>query len=263
MEQHWVSQRETSLKLSGFEDDTIIDTEDATTFKLSQDILSTKTKPAEGITDGGTVDRIEEHNRLIETFKVGGLAVVNITVQDVDVYAKGYSNCRVAKEVKREFNSAIGTAPALDDEQWVAARYILVRAGQVGGLTQDYWQRTRDIAQQRLFLNLRIQEQVWEQVGEGLGGDAAIRRMLELVKRGSNFSGSSESSWHFAAVPREPFNQYHQAQRDRYVVDNDLFFHVKDTDFVVMLDKAAKINAFQCADAFRKFITKRVEKKVT
>ncbi|RYO86542.1 hypothetical protein DL766_003013 [Monosporascus sp. MC13-8B] len=74
--------------------------------------------PAEGTVDGGTVDRIEEHNRLIETLKVR------------------YSNCRVAKGFKRATTSAIGAAPALGVEQRVAARFILVRAGQNGGRTR-------------------------------------------------------------------------------------------------------------------------------
>ncbi|RYP28019.1 hypothetical protein DL767_007419 [Monosporascus sp. MG133] len=135
------------------------------------------------ITDGRTVDRIAEHNRLIETFKVRGLAVMKITVRDADVYATGYSNCRLTREVERGMTSAIGTVPALDVEQWIAAHFILARAGQIRG--------------------------------------------------------------------------------HRYAVDNDLFFHVKDADFVMVLDKAANVIAFQCADAFRKFLTKSVEKKVT
>ncbi|RYP68721.1 hypothetical protein DL769_005442 [Monosporascus sp. CRB-8-3] len=152
-----LTSTETSFKLSGFEDDTVIDTEEVAIIELSQDIFSIKTRAPEGTADGGTVDRVEEHNRLIETSKVRGLAVVKITVQDADVNANGYSNCRVAKEVEREITN-------------------------IGGRTQDYWQRTRDIAQQPLLLNPKLEEQVQEQT-RGLGGNVAFQRMLELIKQ--------------------------------------------------------------------------------
>ncbi|RYP46138.1 hypothetical protein DL768_007613 [Monosporascus sp. mg162] len=115
LEQHWVP-KETSLKLSGVGGDIMTDTEEATTIEFSPDTLCIKTRPAE----------------------VRGLAVVNITAQDADVYETGYSNCRLAKEVEREITSAIATAPALDVEQWVAAHFMLVRAGQIGGVVASH-----------------------------------------------------------------------------------------------------------------------------
>ncbi|RYP04975.1 hypothetical protein DL765_009996 [Monosporascus sp. GIB2] len=94
------NQPRLSLKLGGFEDDTIIDTEEAAIIEPSQDTLALKPGPLKVPQTAGPWIGSESITASLRRPKVRGLAVVKIKVQDADVYAKGYSSCRVAKEVE-------------------------------------------------------------------------------------------------------------------------------------------------------------------
>ncbi|KAI1076942.1 hypothetical protein F5B20DRAFT_593578 [Whalleya microplaca] len=222
-----------SLVVKDFERETHIDLEQPSVIEISEDIISIKTKPAKQIADVGKVKRWREHGRIIERFKLHSRTVCKVRLEDADIYSKGstYSRCKISQEVENVITKAIGNQPALEVEQWVAAQILLARAGQIGGRSQDYWRKARDLAQQQLFLNHEL--------------EALILRLVKFC------------------IKQESFNPYHQAQRDEYAVAHDVFYYIEDTDVVLVLDKSANVIAFQFSDAFRHLLTKAVEKEVT
>ncbi|KAI3320752.1 hypothetical protein HD806DRAFT_524462 [Xylariaceae sp. AK1471] len=243
---------DSSLDLPDFEDETIIDTEENAVIELSQDITNIKTKSASKIADEGTLKTHEEYGCVLETFKLHGRSVVKIKIYDADVGAKRpfYSGCQVAREFERKVDACMRPQPASEVEQWVAAQFLLAQGGQIGGRTQDYWRRARDMAQQQLYVNPGLEEAVLQRIQSRTSvresEDPALEQMLELVKKG---------------IPRKSFNPYYQAQRDEFAVEKGLLRQV-DAEIVLVLDKADNVIAFQCKDAFRELLCKNVEHKV-
>ena len=138
--------------------------------------------------------------------------------------------------------------PSLEVEQWVAAQLLLDHAGQIEGRTQDYWRKARDLAQQHLHINPDLEGKVGEEMSRGHHtDDLAFAEMLDIVKH---------------ALKQRAANPYHQAMRDEYAVENGLFHHIKDSDITMILDKNDKVIGFFFSDAFRKLLSKNVEKRV-
>ncbi|RYP60694.1 hypothetical protein DL769_007998 [Monosporascus sp. CRB-8-3] len=148
-----------SLVVSEFEEDTHIDVDSPWVARLSRDIVDIKTRSSREIADDGVVDCQCRHNRVIETFTLHGHTVAKVKMEDADVFGPGspYSRCRVSKELERKLDEEVGTQPALEVEQWVAAHLLLAQAGQIGGRTEDYWRRARDMARQQLYINKELE----------------------------------------------------------------------------------------------------------
>lgn len=241
-----------SLIVNDFEQDTHIDKQTLFVAELTQDITDIRMRAAGTIADGG-LDRVEtslKHGRIIETFKVRGHSVCKIRIQDADIYAAGaaYSGCKIAIETEKEIDSVVGGPPSLEMEQWVASQLLLSRGGQIGGRTQDYFTKARDLAQQQLHLNPGLESKVREEQRAGhADNDAAFTNMLSLVRQGFN---------------RSKFNPYHQSRRDDYAVEKDILHHVMGTDIVMALDKSDNVIFFQCSDAFDKLLGTHVERQV-
>jgi hypothetical protein len=233
-----------SLVLKDFEADTHIDATEPSVIELSQDIKSIREKLARDVADGGLVERHVAHNRAIENFTLHGRTVCKIKIEDADISARGYSNCHISKDTEIKISQALGNQPPLDIEQWVAAQLLLCRGGQIGGRTQDFWRKARDLAQQQLYMKPTLQDEVRQQMQKS--SDAALAKMLALVKRG---------------ILKKAFNPYYQAQRDEYAVTHGVFHQVV-AEIVIVLDQADKVIVFQCSDAFRKLLTKGIEKEV-
>ncbi|ROV88738.1 hypothetical protein VMCG_10062 [Cytospora schulzeri] len=238
-----------SLVVGKYEEDTKVDTTEASIMELARDIADIKRKAPMEISDG-PVERREMDNRVIELFSVHGRTVCRIKLEDVDALAAGspYSASRVSRLVEQEITKAIGDQPELRVEQWVTAHVLLSMAGQIEGRTDDYWRKARGLAQQQLHLNQDLEGEVRKQMEGYLDKkDAAFSKMLEFVIQG---------------CPRRTFNPYHQARRDEYAVANSLFYKVENTEIVLVLDKSDNTILFQCTNVFQKLLTKAVQTAV-
>lgn len=238
-----------SLVVGRYEEDTKIDTSEASIMELAKDVADIQKKAPEEIADG-LVDRQVEDNRVIELFSVHGWSVCRIKFEDVDTLAAGssYSASKVSKLIERKISKAIGDQLDLRVEHWVTAHVLLSMAGQIEGRTEDYWKKARGLAQQQLHLNRDLEGEVQKQMANGMsGGDAAFSKILELVTQG---------------CPRKTFNPYHQARRDEYAVANGLFYKVRNTDIVLVLDKSDNTILFQCTEVFEKLLTRAIQKAV-
>lgn len=72
--------------------------------------------------------------------------------------------------------------------------------------TDDYWQKARSLAQQQLYLNPDLEDQVRQQIEAGdLKNDPAFFKMMSYVEKG---------------CPIKTHNPYHQAKRNEYAVEN-------------------------------------------
>ncbi|RYP73303.1 hypothetical protein DL771_003732 [Monosporascus sp. 5C6A] len=237
-----------SLVVSEFEEDTHIDVDSPWVAQLSRDIPDIKTRYSREIADDGVVDYQCRHNRVIETFILHGRTVAKVKMEDADVFGPGspYSRCGVSKELERKLDEEVGTQPALEVEQWVAAHLLLARAGQIGGRTEDYWRRARDMARQQLYTSKALEGKVRKQM-QGESPDAVFDDMIGMVRKG---------------LMKKTFNPYTQSERDEYAVKHGLL-HFVEADIVMVLDKANHVIAFQFSDAFGELLTKNVENKVT
>lgn len=215
-----------ALVVNVFEEDTYIETEEASVESLARDILDIKTKTAREISDSGEVESHSECGRIIETFKLHGRTIAKVTLEEADVYNPPYSNLRVSKELEQRINREMGDQPALVVEQWVVAHLLLSRAGQIGGRTQDYWKRARDLAQQQLYLDPLLEKKALDKIAAGCPEDPSFRRMIDMVKK---------------CILRKTFNPYIQAQRDEWAVSHGLLYPIKDTEIVMVLDKAGRV----------------------
>lgn len=215
-----------TLVVKVFEEDISIETEEASVASLARDIFDIKTKTAQDIADTGEVESHREYGRVIETFKLHGRTIAKVTLKEADVYKSPYSNLRVSKELEQRINREMGDQPTLVVEQWVAAHLLLSRAGQIGGRTQDYWKRARDLAQQQLYLDPLLEKKALDKIAAGCPEDPSFRRMIDMVKK---------------CILRKTFNPYTQAQRDEWAVSHGLLYHIKDTEIVMVLDKAGRV----------------------
>jgi hypothetical protein len=77
--------------------------------------------------------------------------------------------------------------------------------------------------------------------------DIALEEMLKIAKR---------------AIPNNSSNSFHQRRRDQFAVDNSVFYHIKNADIVMVLDKNTNIISFQCNSAIRQLLSKVVQQMV-
>ncbi|KAI0832986.1 hypothetical protein F5Y06DRAFT_290337 [Hypoxylon sp. FL0890] len=243
--------KDKSLTLEDFEDETHIDKKVPSIIQLQEDIVNIKTKLANEIADDGKVVTSSKLGRTIETFRVHGRTVTKAVFKDADVYGKkmkAYSDLRISKEFEKEVNNKMGIKPPLEVEQWVATHVLLSVGGQIGGATGDYWRKTRDLAQQHLFLDESLEARTREEIKSGslVANDPSFAAVLDIVKK---------------CISRAGFNPYHQAQRDDFAISQDMFYRVQ-SDIFMALDGAGVVIAFVFSDSFRTLLTKSIEKKV-
>lgn len=241
--------RDESLLVPDFEDNTIIDTAEQVITEMATDVSNIRFKDPKDIADGA-VECLQEDNRTIETFKVHGRTVCRVKFNDVNAFGPGspYSLSKVSKSIERTIDEFFGAQPDLEIERWVTAHVLLSTAGQIGGRTDDFWSRARGLAQQQLYLNPSLEDEVWLQIeADDQDKDEAFSKMLSLVKKG---------------CPTRTYNQYHQAKRNEYATDNDLLYKVENTDIVLVLDQSDNLILFQCSDVFKQLLTKAVQKLV-
>lgn len=238
-----------SLVVPNFEDDTHIETEEPSVMELARDVGNIQSKAPEDIADGA-VERLQEDGRTIDTFKVHGRTICRVKFSDVDAFGDGspYSLSKVSKSLERKINKELGAQPDLQIERWVMAQVLLSMAGQIGGRTDDFWSGARSLAQQQLYVNPELEDEVRRKI-EAVEDekDPAFSKMLALVKKG---------------CPRKAHNLYHQAKRNNYATNNGLLYKVRNTDIVLVLDRADNLILFQCSDVFKQLLTKAVQKYV-
>lgn len=238
-----------SLLVPDFEENTHIDTTEPYIADLATDVSSIRFKDPKEIADGA-VECIQEHNRTIETFKLHGRSICRVKFSDVNAFGPGspYSSSKVSKSIERRINDEFGVQPDLATEHWVTAHVLLSTAGQIGGRTQDYWTRARSLAQQQLYLNSDLKDEVRQQIESGdREKDPAFSKMLAIVKK---------------ACPMKSFNLYHQAKRNDYATDNGFFHKVENVDIILVLDQSDNLILFQCCNVFDQLLTKAVQKLV-
>lgn len=241
--------RDDSLVVPDFEDDTHIDTDERSVTELLTDISNIRSKTPQEIADGA-VECLDEGNRTIETFELHERTVCRVKIGDVNAFGDGspYSVSQVSKSLERKIDEGFGAQPNLEIERWVTTHVLLSKAGQIGGRTDDYWKQARSLAQQQLYLNPDLRDEVQQQMEAGdHAKDPAFSTMLAKVKKG---------------CPTKIFNPYHQARRNEYAVDKGLLYKVQNTDIVLVLDQSDNIILFQCTDVFRQLLTKAVQKHV-
>lgn len=241
--------RDKSLVVPEFEEDTHIDEEQPYIMNLATDVSNIRSKAPAEIADGA-VETVLENNRTIETFKVHGRTVCRIRFSDVNAFGDGspYSLSKVSKLLERKIDKDFGTQPDIQIERWVTAHVLLSKAGQIGGRTDTYWKEARSLAQQQLYLNPELEEQVRQQIEAGdLDKDPAFSKMMGYVKKG---------------CCNKIYNPYHQSMRNEYAVDNGLLHKVQGIDIVLILDQHDNIILFQCKDVFDHLLTKAIQKLV-
>jgi len=102
------------------------------------------------------------------------------------------------------------------------------------------------MAQQQLFLNADLSQIVRQQQSR-TKEDPALEEMLEIVEKG---------------ILKKGDNPYHKAQRDEYAIENGLFYHVKSTEIVMVLDKADNVIVFQFSNSFRELLSTVIQEEV-
>lgn len=240
------------LIIKDFESDTVIDRTMPTVATLAQTVDEVKTKASEEIADGGNVQKSTLHNRTIEHFTTNGLTVAKVKFSDIDVFAnhtgQTYRKCQTAVRFEEKVNKAIGKQPELIIERWAAAHILLAKGGDIGGRTDDYWRRARDLTQQQLYVTQELESNIRQQMGDNNAPvDTAFSQMLEMVQE---------------ALKQKTENPYFQSQRDAYAAENAFFYHVT-AEITMVLDQNDKVIAFHCSDAFGKLLDKVVQKDVT
>ncbi|RYP25206.1 hypothetical protein DL765_000087 [Monosporascus sp. GIB2] len=179
------------------------------------------------IAEDGAVQTHAGHGRTIEIFRVRGRGVAKATFEDADIYGKT--------------GKAYGDLPISGERERRTAR-------EIGGGSEDYWKKARDLAQQQLYLDDALEAGAREALESDLlhVDDPNLSKMLDIVRE---------------RIPKTAFNPYHQARRDGFAVSHDLFRHVR-VDIVMALDDAGAVIAFVFSDAFRALPTKGGEKEV-
>jgi hypothetical protein len=194
--------------------------------------------------------RDNEHQRSIEMFKRSGRSVVLVKMNDVKVQDKQnkqtYAKCEICSLTERQLDKAVGKGPSLAVEQWVAARVLLEMEGNPGGSTADYFRTARDLAQQRVYEDADLEENVTNGMESKIPTDKGFVEMLKIVKE---------------ALGRRAPNPYHQARRDEYAAENGVLHRIS-ADIVMVLDKDGRVIAFQFSDAFTTLLPALTQSKV-
>ncbi|KAK7756778.1 hypothetical protein SLS62_001221 [Diatrype stigma] len=209
--------------------------------QLSDDIYAIKSQPARELAlEGTTVIRSLERNRTIEEFQMRYefRHVCKVTFSDCKVSQSSYSTCRTSREIEKTITEEIGEQPSLATVQRVAAHVILAQAGQLGGRSQDYWIKARDLAQQQLHINPDIEEIIRQQMDQGIGNDPAFVAMLAIVKE---------------CIKDYSFNPYFQSKRDKHAVARDLFTYLGEKDI------KGEVIFCQLSGAFSQFVWDTLE----
>ncbi|KKY34505.1 hypothetical protein UCDDA912_g05508 [Diaporthe ampelina] len=238
-----------SLSNLYFEEDTVIDNDELHIMELATDIRNIRFKTPAEIADGA-VESIQEDNRTVETFKVHERTVCRVKFSDVNAFGNGspYSSSQVSKSLEQKINEDLGAQPDIQVERWVTAHVLLSTAGQIGGRTDDYWKRARSLAQQQIYLNPNLENEVKQQIDAGNHKkDPVFSKMLALVKKG---------------CPMKGHNLYHQAKRNDYATTNGLLHKIENVDIVLVLDQSDNLILIQCSDVFKNLLTKAVHKLV-
>lgn len=76
------------------------------------------------------------------------------------------------------------------------------------------------MAQQQVHLDPTLEEEVEKRLKAE--NDKAFLEILGIAK---------------TAIPRASSNPYHQARRNQYAVDHNLFYHIKEVDILMGMDK--------------------------
>ncbi|KAI0480739.1 hypothetical protein GGR56DRAFT_671825 [Xylariaceae sp. FL0804] len=241
--------RDESLIVNEYEENTIIEESHPYVVGLRQDISDILAKPAKEVADEGEVKQVRDFERLVEIFKVHGRPVIKVTIEGCDVREPSYATLKISKDFESRITSEIGEKPDLQIVQWVATHILLRRAGQIGGRTTDYWKRLTDLARQQLHVNTQLETEVRQQMKSSeYEKDQIFHTVLGIVKK---------------CILRSTPDPYYQSRRDQHALDRGFFYETGDAEIVLVLDGFGKIIAFQCADAFRKLLTKGVERDVS
>lgn len=186
-----------------------VDTRRTHIHQISQSLGEIKTQDAKSIADDGIVDTEVKNNRTIEKFQMydGSWKVCKVTFSDCKVSQSSYSTCMTSREIEKQITREIGKQPPLGTVQWVAAHVILAQAGQLGGRSQDYWIKARDLAQQQLHIVPDLERAARMEMYEDMD-DPAFAAMLAIVKK---------------CIKDDPFNPYFQSKRDKHAVERNLF----------------------------------------
>lgn len=110
---------------------------------------------------------------------------------------------------------------------------------------QEYWLAALSLAQQQLYLDPQLEAVVQGKLS--LQHDPALQELLDIL---------DDVHW------RQSFNPYHQAQRDRYAVENGLFDHITGSDIVLALDKDNNVIFVELQDAFQNLLKKYLEHRI-
>ena len=100
------------------------------------------------------------------------------------------------------------------------------------------------MAQQQVHLDPTLEEEVEKRLKAE--NDKAFLEILGIAK---------------TAIPRASSNPYHQARRNQYAVDHNLFYHIKEVDILMVLDKDADVIYVQLWSALGKLLSTQVEQK--
>jgi hypothetical protein len=190
------------LSVQDLEDRADIDKDNLNTVALAQDVLDVKNKNAEDIAEGGTLRTENEAGRKIELFELNSRRVAKVVIEGVDATKRevDYKKLKTARAfesiVDREYQIK---KPSLETEHRVMAHVLLSRGGQIGGKACDYWRTARNLAQQHIYLDHRLDERL-QQRSKGVKEDEAFQKMLEMARE---------------CVKQNAFNPYYQAQRGK------------------------------------------------
>jgi hypothetical protein len=94
------------------------------------------------------------------------------------------------------------------------------------------------LAQQQIHLDPTLEEEV-EKILKA-ESYKAFQEMLDIAK---------------TAIPRASSKSYHQARRNQYAVDHNLFYHIKVVDILMVLDKDGDVIYFQLWSALGKLLS--------
>ena len=218
---------------------------------IKEDVLAIMNGPTDQVADSAD-DIVREiaHKRTIEAFKRRGRSVVLVKMHDVKVQDKKnkdtYARCEICSLTEQQLDEALGRGPSLAVEQWIAARVLLEMEGNPGGKTADYFKTARDLAQQRVYENVDIEKSAVNEMESKAPMDEDFIDMLNIVKE---------------ALIQKASNPYHQAKRDEYAAANGVLYRIS-ADIAMVLDKDARVIAFQFSDAFSALLPALTQFKV-
>ncbi|KUJ12813.1 uncharacterized protein LY89DRAFT_755905 [Mollisia scopiformis] len=238
-----------ALVLDSIEDQTHINMDDADIRQLVADLQDIKSKSASDITDVNSLSLKYEYGdkRSIEKFILHGRTIARVKFEDAEVGEKNYKQVMRGKKLEKDIDRGTNGKQQADlkIENYVTAHILLCLGGEVGARAQDSWRAARNFSQQQLELNPGLEEIVMKKLDEE--HDPALKEMLEVL---NDVHQRKESS------------PYHQAMRDKWGVDHNLFDRIAHTDIVMVLDKNNEVIFLQLSDSFQKLLQKQLEDQV-